>query len=287
MSRLGRGSRAWHTRAAVRRLVRTALISLPVCLSLLGCPEPEPSTDEAETETGEPPSCLDTDPAGEDIVISNNADLEEAMLGECVPGKILISGGTITSIAAMSSVREVGKLEIRFNSQLDSLAGLEQLERVDELVIVGNPLIAALPEFASLTTLGRLNVDNNGALTSLGSFSALTSAGSISVGNNPMLPALDGFGTLETLDGNLTLDGNQLFVDFSTLTSLALINGDLSIQDNPELQTIDMPVLTTVGGGVEIISNPTLSECIVADFVALLDIGGPVLTSNNQADACG
>lgn len=286
MSRLPWRARAWHTPAAVRRLVRTALISLPVTLALLACREPEPSSDEAETETGEPPSCLDSDPAGDDIVISNDADFAEAMIGECVPGKILISGGTITSISALSNLREVGSLEIRFNSQLDSLAGIEQLERADELIIVGNPLIAALPEFGSLTTLGRINVDNNAALTSLGNFSALTQAGSISVGNNPMLPALDGFTTLEQLDGSLTLDGNQLFVDFSTLTNLALINGDLSIQDNPELQELAMPVLTTIGGGLEIIGNPTLSECLVADFVGSLEIGGPVLTSNNQAAAC-
>lgn len=276
-----KGRRPWHTRAAVRRLALVTLLPLP----LLACPKPEPSSDD-ETETGEPPSCLDTDPAGEDIIINSNDDIAAAMLGECVPGKILVSGGTITDISGLAVVREVGSLEIRFNSTLTSLAGIEGLERVDELIIVGNPQITTLPTFASLATLGRINVDNNSALTSLGDFPQVSTAGTITVGNNPALPALDGFAGLTELSGDLILDGNQLFVDFAGLSSLALVNGDLSIQDNPELQEFGLPVLTTVGGGVSIIGNSSLSECLVADLIALLDIGGPVLTNNNMPEAC-
>ncbi len=263
--------------------------ALPIvcALSLLACPKPDPSADdETDTETGPPPSCLDADPAGADIIINSDDDIAMLMLGDCVPGKILVSGGTITDISGLITLREVGSLEIRYNPMLPTLAGIEGLERVDELIIVGNPLITTLPEFGSLTTLGRVNVSTNTGLLSLGNFPLITTMGGLTVGANNLLPAVDGFAGLTGTTGDMVLSGNPLFTSFASLAELAVIGGALEIEDNPELQEIAMPVLTTVGGNLTIVSNPTLSECLVADLIAVLDVGGATLASGNQPDAC-
>jgi hypothetical protein len=264
----------------VRRLAPTLL-----CVPLLACPKPEPSTDEAETETGEP-SCLDADPPGEDLIIDSNDDVDELMLGECVPGKILISGGSVTDISGLAGLREVGKLEIRYNSTLPSLAGLEGLERIDSLIVVGNPLITTLPEFGALGVLGQVNISSNDKLTSLGSFPLATSISGLTIGANAMLPGIDGFAGLDQVTGDVALAGNPQFTDLAGLATLSVVGGDLAIEDNPELADFGMPLLTTVGGQLSILSNPNLSECLVDDLVAILDVGGATLVSGNKPEAC-
>lgn len=264
----------------VRRLAPTFL-----CLPLLACAKPDPGTDEAETETGET-SCIDSEPAGADIIINSNDDIATLMLGECVPGKILISGGTLTDISGLASLREVGSLEIRYNPMLPSLAGLEGLERVDALIVVGNPLLTTLPQFDSLSELGRLSVSTNDMLTSLGDFPLASSAGALDIGANPALPAIDGFAALGEVSGDVELSGNPLFTDLSGLAQLAVIGGKLAIEDNPELATFGLPLLTTVGGDLSILSNPELSECLVADLIAVVDVGGATLASGNLPEAC-
>lgn len=266
--------------------MRRLALSL-LCLPLLACPSPEPDADdEAETETGEPPSCLDTEPPGEDIIINSNDDIFIAKLDECEPGKILLSGATLSDLSDMAHVREIGTLEIRYNPMLSDLDGLEGLERVDALIIVGNPLLTTLPEFGSLTTLGRVNVSTNDMLGSLGNFPQITSPGGLTIGANPMLPAIDGFAGVTNVTGDVVLSGNPLFTDFSGMPELAVIGGALSIEDNPELQEVGLPLLTTVGGDLRIISNPKMSECLVADLIALLDVGGSTVASGNQMEAC-
>ncbi len=257
-------------------------------LPLLACND-EPSNDDeadADTETGEPLSCLDTDPAGEDIIINSDDDIATLALAGCVPGKLLISGGGVTNISGLSTLTEVGTLEIRYNPMLTSLAGIEQLERIGRLIIVGNSMLTTLPEFGALTRVDGITVTGNAALTSLGSFPNITTIERLELGDNAALAQIDGLSTLTSLTGDLQLTSNQLFVDFSPLAGVTSVGGNLTIEDNPVLADLGLIGLTSVGEDLRIISNLELSECIVADFVAELEVGGAIVTNDNKVDLC-
>jgi hypothetical protein len=44
--------------------------------------------------------------------------------------------------------------------------------------------------------------------------------------------------------------------------------------------------VTSVGGDLEIIANPELSECLAADFAEATEVGGAIVVNNNEDDLC-
>lgn len=264
---------------------------IPVALTLgvaliAGCPQDPaaPSSDETETETGEP-SCLDANAPGEDIIINFDSDIEELQLGDCVPERILITG-SVSDLSGLSGLHEVGILEIRFTPLLESLEGLEQLERVGTLIITGTGKLGELPTFSALSEVGTIRITANDVLTDLGSFPALSSLGNLEISSNPLLTDYSGFETLTATTGFVELWDAALIEDMAGFEALSSVGGHLRIEDMPVLTSLDGLGVSTIGNDLRIVSNPELSECLVADFVAAASVAGATITSGNEAALC-
>lgn len=267
------------------RLLRSII---PLAFALLGAAcaqDPAPQVS-AETDTGEP-SCLDTGAPGPDIIINFDSVIAELALGECVPERVLISGGGVTDLSGLAKVREIGILEIRFNPLLGSLAGLEQLERVGTLIITGNSELTALPSFTALATLGTVRITANPVLEDLGSFPALATLDKLELASNPVLTDYSGFEALTSTTGFVELWDAPLITDLSGFEALETIGGDLRIEDMPALTSLAGLGLSSIGGNLRIVSNPKLSECLVAEFAAAVDVGGATILSGNKSELCG
>lgn len=261
-----------------------ALLALPL-LALSACTQPESGDDEAGSETGEPLTCLDTDTPGEDITIYSDAEMEELALSGCVPERIIVSGGAVTSLAGLSDLREVGILEIRYNPVLESLAGIEDLERVDHLIIVGNNLVTQLPEFPKLE-LGIVTIKANDVLTSLGSFPAAAQLSRLEIAANEALVDLGGFPALSTVTGDVLLNNNLAVTNFAGLEGLTSIGGDLHIEDNAGLTSLAELGVESVAKDLRVVSNPALSECLVDEWAAGVDVSGAVILNSNMMMSC-
>lgn len=279
-ARVGPGILALVNARLPSSLVPFALLLLASCSQ-----DPPPSSDETESDTGEP-SCLDTETPGEDIVINFDADIDELQLGDCVPERILITGGGVTNLTGLSNLREVGILEIRFTPLLQSLAGLDQIERVGTLIITGNGVLPSLPTFDALSEVGTITITSNDALEDLGSFPALSSLGNLEIASNPALTDYSGFEAMTSTTGYVELRDAALIEDFAGLEALTTVGGTLQIEDMPVLMSMTGLGVTSVGGDLEIISNPELSECLAADFAAATEVGGATIVNNNEDDLC-
>lgn len=262
------------------------LVPAALLLLAVGCPkDPPPSNDESETDTGEP-SCLDTDSPGPDIVINSNAAIAELELGECVPERILISGGAVTDLTGLDHLREVGILEIRFNPQLQALWGVHKLERIGTLIITGNGALPSLPEFGSLGQVDSITITGNSALTDLGSFPALSSVGKLEISNNPKLTDYSGFEALTSTTGTVELWDAALITDLSGLEALETIGGTFRVESMPVLESLAGIGVKNIGGDLRILNNPALSECVAADFAAAITVAGATVLNNNKSALC-
>ena len=272
-----------------RRLARScsplALLGLAPLLS--ACPTEDPPAETGtETDTGEP-SCLDTDTPGPDIVINSNADIQELQLSECVPETILISGGQVTNLTPLSTLREVKTLDIRFNTNLTTLQGLENLIRVDTLIITGHPNMASLIEFSDLAQVDHIIVTGNSGLADLGSFPALSSLGGrLEISGNDALTDLSGFESLLSINGDFDLTDQGMILDFAGLENLVAVGGTFRIEDNAMLESFDGLGVTNVGGDLRILTNEDLSECLVDDYITTVEVGAATVASGNKEDIC-
>jgi hypothetical protein len=259
-------------------LASVALLLLPSCSQ-----DPPPAGNETESETGEP-SCLDTETA-EDIVLSTDQQVVDADIPECFPGRLVLTG-TIYYLTPLSHVREVGILDIRYLSQLQSLEGLEQIERVGTLLVTGNNVLPALPSFPNLRQVDTISITSNDGLTDLGSFPALTTVENLIIGSNPLLPDVSGFETITSMTGNLEFTDSALIETLTGFEELGIVAGDLRIEDMAELTELAGLGVHTIGGDLTILSNPELSECIAAEFAEVTDVGGATIVDNNMSDLC-
>lgn len=253
-------------------------------LALAAC-KPEPTPIDTETETGEPPSCLDNEIPGEDIVLNFDDDILELQLSDCVPETIIVTGGGITNLTGLSELRQVKRLEIRYCPNITVLTGLQDLTRVDNFIITGNEVLPSLPNFNELDQIGYLTVTGNDGLTELGRFPS-SNLLSLDVSGNASLISYEGLEDVTTVNGNVTLSSNAAIVDFKGLESLSSIGGDLLIEDNAELESFEGLNITSVAGSLTVLTNPKLSECLVEDFVLSVDVGGATIVNGNMSDLC-
>jgi hypothetical protein len=268
----------------VRVSTLTLSSTVPLALLLVACKPEEPEPIATETETGEP-SCLDTETPGADVILNTDNDILEFQLSDCVPETIIITSGGITNLTPLSSMREVGRIEIRYCPNLTVLTGLQDLIRVDNFIITGNGVLPTLPNFNELEQIGHLTVSSNAGLTDLGKFPSATLT-SLDVSSNDVLTDFSGLETVTVVTGNVTLSDNPLIVDFTGLDNLTSVGGDLTIEDNFGLISFAGLNITNVGGDLSIQTNQDLSECDVMDWVAGVDVGGAIITNANESDLC-
>jgi hypothetical protein len=75
-------------------------------------------------------------------------------------------------------------------------------------------------------------------------------------------------------------------LDLDAIALCESISGDLRFDDEEWLTSIELPCLTSVGGDLQITSNPVLCQSLVDAFVAACVGCGPVVDISGNDDGC-
>src|SRR6185295_15040112 len=145
-------------------------------------------------------------------------------------------------------------------------------------------------KISSLPTIkaGGLNISNNGSIPTgplTFDLSALTSVtGGLGLVSNPTMQVGGGLGSLQLIQGDLSVQSNGALTALDQLTALATITGSVTLYNNAALATanglttikagglnisnngsiptgpltFDLSALTSVTGGLGLVSNPTM-----------------------------
>ena len=167
-----------------------------------------------------------------DLILSSQSEVDNfsAIQFTSINGNLIIgdpnanptaaSSTDITDISALSSIQSIsGRLEIKFNDNLQSLQGLEQITEVTNLIIAENNALTSLNGLNGLTNIEYLGISNNDQLTSIAQLGNVSSLGTTRIANNPLLASLNGLENITSL-GAIILRNNPLIGDLQPLSNL-------------------------------------------------------------------
>ena len=161
------------------------------------------------------------------LIISNNASLESLHglenLSSSTRGILLTGNRALTSLAALERLRTVGQLQISANAGLTTVS-LTSLQRIGVgLVVSSNDALTSLA-LPTLATLSSIQVVGNARLDTVG------------------LPELI-VATVLQLKSNSAL---------ATVTAgkLAAVNADVELAQVPQLRSLELGALRTIGGSL-------------------------------------
>jgi subtilisin-like proprotein convertase family protein len=138
----------------------------------------------------------------------------------------------ITSLANLSNLRSVGRLQIGDTQKLESLVGLNGVE-----LVTGG----------TRERCNEVSIGDNQALMDLSGLDGLRVVkGSLKISRNPSLVSLKGLNALSTVgirneascQGNFLIFGNNALTDLSPLASLTSVTRNVSIIGNKSLQSL-------------------------------------------------
>jgi hypothetical protein len=134
------------------------------------------------------------------------------------------------------------------------------------------------------------SVDINGNdITDLSGLDTLNSiGGDLIINGNDSLQYLSGLANLNAIGGDLFIGSNEILPDLSGLESLETIGGDLSIVENTALTSlygIENIEATSIDN-LHIYDNPLLSTCHVLSICDYLDHPDAEFTIENNANGC-
>lgn len=207
----------------------------------------------------------------------------------------------------------IGKsLRIKNNRKLRNISGLGSLKEVlGDLDIIQNTLLTNIEGLNNLEIIGAvLRIQNNVALTQVKGFERLISTNYILINANWPLNEISGFNSLQEIDGDLSVKDNPvidiisgfeklnkvgrlyiedtLITNIDILSSVKIVNGELSISSNKELTNIQglSSLIEIVHGNLNIGTNVKITTL---DGLQNLDsIGGTLYITNNTmlSDFC-
>lgn len=194
----------------------------------------------------------------------------------------------LTSLQGITSLSSVGG-----NFILNSNASLTQLQNSQNTVTVsGNITLNSNDELIDLTGLeniqntgGSLVISNNLLLANLSGLTGLNSILNLDVFTNANLQDFTGLSGLTTINGNVTINNNPSLLHFNGLENLTNIVGSLSITSNSSLiNLLGLDDLHTIGQSLNISGNSSLENLAgltgLQSVGSFLQIGGnPMLQS--------
>jgi len=205
----------------------------------------------------------------------------------------------------LPSIERVGAVGFNDNNRLVDVSSLAQLQKLGNFSFSGNS-IEELPVFSNLTEMGTLSIRSE-PLNNLEGLEQLTSIGGLSLqqleianlhglenlsaisGNlqllfNDNLTSLAALGTVESIGGQLYIEGNALddLAGLENVTSL----GTLSVRDTSltTLSPLDAWPSDAIKGSFSIVDNPGLKSCELTALAA--HFGLPCGCSNNGSGSC-
>jgi len=193
-----------------------------------------------------------------------------------------------------------GHLLITGNQNLQTLDGIGQIPTLGSYLSISfNPSLTDITALNSITEVGPnytggfLEINNNNVLPAVNGLDLISETGSyFSLASNPAMTTINGLNGLTTVRGDFSVNGNASLSDLNAFASLTTIddgnsgNGgeDFIIDFNPALTNIDeFNNLTTISGGLIIVANPSLSNCVADGICAYVSPPGQqsFLISNN------
>jgi len=161
-----------------------------------------------------------------------------------------------------------GDLHIGYPSGQNTPTDITNLSNLGNLVSIGgkltiirNPDLDNLIGLNNLTSIGHLSFINNDKIQDLDDFESLESiAGDISIIGCSVLESITRLAFLQTLGGNLMLNGNGSLASLEGLENIVEVNGGLEITALP-ISTLDIfQNVEEIGGSLKISSNNNLTE---------------------------
>lgn len=220
-----------------------------------------------------------------------------------VGGLIIEGNDSLLDLAGPHELSSVGDLWIQRNESLRSVQGLASLTEVEgALLVQGNPTLTSLEGLSGIRTVGgSLGIMDNASLCQA---DVRRFAASIDVegdlyldDNGTAVAAPDGpcggyyvvdnprtlrdLAQLEHIPGDLKLDG-QDWLQRPVLPALRTVGEDLSIENNPDLRSLEgFQRLTSVGDDFRIVNNPALRALSGLD--GLRSVGGDLILDRNPS----
>ncbi|MGI9316412.1 MAG: hypothetical protein ACR2QW_03675 [bacterium] len=122
----------------------------------------------------------------------------------------------VTDLGGLLNLVHIDKLSINSTTQLPTLYGLSGLESVGDLEIKGNQLLTVLSELNNLKRVERsLTIQGNATLVHLG------------------------LNSLEAVGTDFSLSGNNVLLETGSLEKLTSVGDTLSIDNNPNLISLE------------------------------------------------
>lgn len=295
-------------------LIRTLIPTVAICLTAASCKSNTQGTDETTlsagtdgTESGETgeelgeicdgetfdfgPDFLCGDPEGT-CVVNSTEELEPLLGVTCIPGILVVDQTAIDpidSLQGLESVTEIGRLELRYAPALSSVDGLNNVTRMGSLLVFGTMALTDVRHFESLTHVDNsIEFTDNEALTALTGLEGITDGPRFDISGNTLLENFSGLSQLKT-SRKIEIIGNPAITDMSGFDSLEVIDGELKIEENDALATLDgFLILQEVTSNIFILSNHMLPTCIAQMFSEMVpEKGGATVCSDNSVDTCG
>ncbi len=213
-----------------------------------------------------------------DVILESQEEVDNWLGCDEIVGTLRISGDDIVDLSPLSTLTQVGSIEIVNNASLASLNGLQNLEIIEtNFIFLQNPQITNLEGLNAVTSVGGFfYIYENEQLISLDGFDNLTHASNVLIEDNPALASIEAFSntndiinfqlignpSLASLDG---LEGQQnietLFlismdnlVNIDALSNLQTVSSNFVMANNPNLASL-AALSNLTSTGLFVVSN--------------------------------
>ena len=197
----------------------------------------------------------------------------------------ITNAGAVTNLEGMGCLCEVtGQFVLSHLANLGSFEGLDNLESVGALYIQENDA-AVLDGFPRLETVTDYVTVYYNDFVEVSGFPELTTVGgTLAFNGNFLLGAITGFSSLTSVGGEVTLGNiSPALQDISGLSSLDSVGG-LSVSGTTLTDLVPLQGITWVGGDVSIQNNtllPTVEASALVGAIGAANIAGTVTINNN------
>lgn len=179
------------------------------------------------------------------FIIRGNMELKSLegldLLNE-IEGELSLLSCGLTTLNGLNEVQILRDLFVSFSNDLSNFSGLEGLRQINSFIIDGNEKLLSLSGLGLTSVTGDLVVMATNIRT-LGGLDSLNRVqGNLVLSGNDDLETIASLESLNTLNGDLTIVGTSIS-NISALHNIEKFNGAVTIQYNANLSTCEIAAL--------------------------------------------
>lgn len=191
-------------------------------------------------------------------------------------GDVEIGGNQVSVIDALWTLRRIdGELIIRDEPALERISGFTHLEIVTGAIRLQNTAVSVVDGFDALDEVGGFELADNLSLESIANGSPTSLLGDVRAMNNPLLSEIPWLASVSTLTGSLELTDLPSITSVNGLSSLAVVEGDLTLSRNAALLDLGTTGIEQIVGSLTLEDDAVLSS--LAGLDQLETIGGDLV----------